>query len=188
MKKYLLLPLALLLAPVGATAQQAPGAYGFSAEVFFGAGDAGPRRFGRLFASRAGFRITRTIAGAGFDLVIIDFAADRMYRVDSTNRTYSEHPANRFVRMVLPCDGYRSGEKLEVETQDGREVEKWHCQGSFDPAGNPRDDGTFWHDPVLRSWTRILFDNGELVELRGIEPGPQDAALFDIPAGYEKRE
>ena len=187
MKRFLV-ALAVLLAPTGAPAQEAPGAYGFSAEVFFGAGDAEPRRFGRIFASRAGFRIARTTGGEGFDIVIVDFAADRMYRIDSAEKTYSEHPANRFVRMVLPCDGYRTGVKLDAETLDGRAVEKWHCEGSFDPAGNPRDDGTFWHDPALRSWTRILFDNGELVELRDIDPGPQDAALFDIPSGYERRQ
>ena len=186
--KRLIALLAALLAPVAAPAQEAPGDYGFSAEVFFAAGDAEPRRFGRIFASRAGFRIERIAEDAGFDIVIVDFAAGRMYRVHSAKRTYSEHPANRFVRMVLPCDGYRTGVKLGTETHIGRPVEKWHCEGAIDPAGNPRDDGTFWHDAALRSWTRILFDNGQRVDLRGIIPGPQEAALFEIPSGYEKRE
>lgn len=86
-----------------------------------------------------------------------------------------------------PCSGFEGAKKLGSESFDGRDTEKWRCTGPTNtPQGQTPSDATVWYDKSLKFEVRVEEDNGNRFEIRNINTGRQDAALFEIPNGYSK--
>ena len=88
------------------------------------------------------------------------------------------------LRQEMPNGQSMEQTMLGEETLSGRKVEKWEmtmAQGNQAPQRSYR-----WFDPQLNMAVREEFPGGYAREMRNIKIGPQDASLFQVPAGYKK--
>lgn len=68
--------------------------------------------------------------------------------------------------------------KLGVETVNGYVCDKWQFTG--------KDSQTVWIAQQLHFPIKTQSEDGGTVEFTNIKTGPQDASLFQVPAGYQK--
>jgi hypothetical protein len=73
----------------------------------------------------------------------------------------------------------KSCRKSGNETLDGRSALKYEITSTDDAVSH------VWVDPKLHTMLKHQSPTGD-VELRNIKEGSQPAALFEIPAGYQK--
>lgn len=72
-------------------------------------------------------------------------------------------------------------QSLGTESVDGRPAHKW----AFITSGEHADTGIVWIDDGLHIVSRSMDPDGQM-EMRNVQEGPQPAALFAAPAGYQK--
>lgn len=131
--------------------------------------------------------------GGGKMSMIIDGAKKTSYTLMHDQQMYMEFSANsaRPMRQNMPprIEDYRSDpcssrefascKKVGTETVNGRACDKWEA---VEKSG---DKFTFWIDQKLhfpiKSQTKDT-----TTEFTNIKEGPQDAALFTVPATYKK--
>ncbi|MCP3869663.1 MAG: DUF4412 domain-containing protein [Gammaproteobacteria bacterium] len=82
-----------------------------------------------------------------------------------------------------------NGESIELsvvgpDTLGGRTVEKWKV--AVEKPGKPVQYSYRWYDAELNLDIREELAGGYVRELRNIKLGPQDARLFELPAGYTR--
>ena len=78
-----------------------------------------------------------------------------------------------------PCKGFAHSQRLGSETISGRRTVKWECRHpSFGKV-------TQWFDPGINTVIRDRTAKGKIQELRGIEVGDQDPALFRFEPSEE---
>jgi hypothetical protein len=75
------------------------------------------------------------------------------------------------------CSGFATKTMTGTKTVSGRKTEVWSCRGAADGP-----DQMVWWDPELKAEIRKS-RGGLVVELRNIEIGQPDPALFELPAG-----
>jgi hypothetical protein len=75
------------------------------------------------------------------------------------------------------CSGFATKTMTGTKTVSGRKTEVWSCKGAADGP-----DQMVWWDPELKAEIRKS-RGGLVVELRNIEIGQPDPALFELPAG-----
>src|SRR5580658_9837886 len=74
-------------------------------------------------------------------------------------------------------------EKIDSESLDGVATDKYKLTLSDGKA--PGGVGILWIDAPKQSPIKFASEDGALtVEWKSFQPGPQDAALFEPPAGY----
>ena len=71
-----------------------------------------------------------------------------------------------------PCKGFSDAQRLGPATINGRDTVKWKC--SHPAFGKV----TQWFDPAINTVIRDRTGRGEVQELRNIQVGDQDPALF----------
>jgi hypothetical protein len=87
------------------------------------------------------------------------------------------------VRQEMP-NGQRSELKLlGTEELSGRKVEKWEVDMY---QGGNRQRSFRWYDPALNLVVREVMPGGYVREMRNIQVGSQDPALFQVPPGFKK--
>ncbi len=96
-------------------------------------------------------------------------------------------PARKLaIRRVMP-DGQVAQMRREGDAvHDKRKVEKWVLV--VKTAGGEQQKATMLYDPELDMMVLERHANGFTREIKNIQTGPQDAALFKIPQGYQKTE
>ena len=70
--------------------------------------------------------------------------------------------------------------QVGTETVNGRSCEKWEFTNKKTNA-----KGTMWIDQKLHFPIKAVDDGGTVTEFTNIKEGPQDPALFKVPAGYK---
>ena len=73
---------------------------------------------------------------------------------------------------------------LGPETLHGRKTERWEV--SVKQKEGEAMLSTQWYDPELRIAIREMLPGGYYRELKNIHIAPQDARLFEVPAGYRQ--
>jgi outer membrane lipoprotein-sorting protein len=68
--------------------------------------------------------------------------------------------------------------KVGTETVDGHPCDKWEFTG--------KDAQTVWIAQDLHFPIKTQHADGSTIEFTNIKPGPQDASVFQVPAGYQK--
>ena len=135
--------------------------------------------------------------GGGTGVVISDPAHGMVLMLNAERRIYVEMPAMAKMTAVLmptnlddPCADWKrlSGddanaawtcEKLGTETVNGRSAVK------FAGASAKGERGMVWLDPRLKFVVKTQGAEASM-ELKNIKEGPQQASLFQVPAGYTK--
>ena len=80
-----------------------------------------------------------------------------------------------------PCTGHEGAtcKKVGTESIDGRSCDKWEMT---EKGGKVE---TFWMDQKLHFPIKLI--SGDVTAVyTNIKEGPQDASLFNIPAGFKK--
>lgn len=127
---------------------------------------------------------------------ITDITAKKNYMLMHDGRMYMEHdldqpypigrgPRTPVVREFDPANpcANRSDmtcKKVGSETVNGRDCDKWE----FSKGGKLEE--TNWIDKKLHVPVKSLHSDGTSWGLQNIKEGVQPAALFEIPAGYQK--
>lgn len=97
---------------------------------------------------------------------------------DSTRR--------RALRQEFP-DGSKMVMSFQsMQDLNGRRTEYWTTQSTT--PGQPAASGDWWFDPQLRVVVRETLPTGETRRLENIVVGAVDAAAFQVPQGWQKRE
>ena len=157
---------------------------------------AGDPLAGKLYVDPPGLRIEQTIADEP-TILLFDTQRGFMVWLDPMEKSYVEmemEEADRdwsawlFLTEENPCGAADYEEvkasKLGRETLIGRKVDKWRCEF----ADSDDDDlvWTVWSDPSLPVPLRIEDNTGFVFEVVRFEAASQPAALFQVPAGYQK--
>src|SRR5262245_43032933 len=90
--------------------------------------------------------------------------------------------AKESARMLNPADaeGNWTCRRVGPETVNGRSTVKFE-------GVTPKGEHHFgWIDPKLRFLVKSEGANGTGMELQNIKEGPQQASLFEVPAGFQK--
>lgn len=159
---------------------------GFSGELWIGGGGSPLQRAGPIYLDETGLRIERSLLGGPLVVSLVTWDSIVAYNLRPDLGVYWTGPNESGASFGDgPCTGYESGEKLGLETVNGRNTEKWRCTGQLRaPSGVPTDS-TRWFDRELNVWVRQVEDRGAIQEIRNIETGRQDPSLFEVPAGFE---
>jgi hypothetical protein len=177
---------------VGSTLSAAADIYngpGFSGSLWVAEGGGQVQEMGTVHAGDAGFLLNMEIQGQSVS-TLMKWDSDIVWSVIHGQRMYMEIPSETSgwePYEARACSGYAEGEKLGDESLNGRATERWRCTGQTAvPQGEEPVDAVVWYDPELEMGIRSVEDNGNIFEVRDIAVGPQDAALFELPAGYQK--
>lgn len=150
----------------------------FSAEAWFGTDGAMEFRY-RLFVGERGYRLESLKPVEGPDVVIAQFATAQFVYVDKDTGAVNFLPMGeddwgRF--HGIACADFEYRKRLGDGEVQGRAAEIWQCIG----GRRQQPDMKIWWDPALRYQIRSD-EQGYITELRGIEPGEPDPALFATP-------
>lgn len=174
--------------PMSAVADEYKGP-GFSGDAFVSNGSQEPQMIGSVHVGADGFRMNIEDQGRRMASVV-RWKENTMYSLFLDQKAYMQMPAAQAGMEEYenrPCVGYQNGEKLGLDTVDGRKVEKWRCTGELTPAqGRPPGDATTWYDSELEFEIRIMRDSGETFEVRNVTVGPQDSTLFRVPENFRE--
>lgn len=141
---------------------------------------------GKYYAGPEGIRIEGVIDGEP-GITIVSFARNVIWTVDEAEEMYIEIPFEpaKAGDYSSPCaDMKLNGELLSAkrvgrETVNGRQAEKWQCEGA-------EGVDTVWFDDRLKTEVRSQDRDGETFELRNINEGRVPSGLFQPPAGYTR--
>jgi hypothetical protein len=95
-------------------------------------------------------------------------------------------PRRRALRQDFPEGGSMVMAFKAMQTLNGRSAEHWTI--NLTRPGQKTLTGDWWFDPDLRVVVRETLPSGETRRLENIVVGPVDPALFQVPAGWAKRE
>jgi hypothetical protein len=81
-----------------------------------------------------------------------------------------------------PCAGLdgTTCQKVGTETVNGYPCDKWQLTG--------KENSTVWISQQYHFPIKSVNADGSSVEFSNIKTGPQDASLFQVPAGYQKMD
>ena len=192
----------LFLAVSYAFAFQAP--QPFSADMSTTSATGNLNMAGKVYFSLPRMRIDMTDSGRGPAAgpmggkvsMIVDSNAKMMYMLMTEQHMYMEFSTEQTSQMTQrmpkyqdmfhgndPCAG-REGttcKKLGTETVNGRTCDKWEIT---EKSGKTE---TFWIDQKLHFPIKTVV--GDITtNYTNIKEGPQDAALFKVPDGYQKMD
>lgn len=87
---------------------------------------------------------------------------------------------------VMAQQGASGCKRIGSESVNGRSTDKWemHLKLGIIQLGT----GTVWVDSQLRTSIKWQLSGGDSGELQNIQPGPQPASLFVLPADYRKQD
>jgi len=189
---------ALLLAGYSALAQ-VPQITPFSADMQVSTMQAGPAArdmSGKLYVSQQAMRMDMSGEGPRQAIIINTFATKTVDILMPQQQMYMEHKAgdNPLHRGPNPSDVHPYDPKnpcasdpsttcknLGTETVNGRSCDHWQITHK---DGNVSD---VWIDNKLHFPIKTVSE-GTTWQLTNIKEGPQDASLFQIPAGYHKMD
>lgn len=153
---------------------------------------------GKMFVSQEAMRTEMQGGPRGSTVVLVNFPTQTTDVLLPDQKMYMEHKAGemagrmgsrnpvanlRPVNPDDPCAG-REGmtcKKIGTETVNGRTCDHWEFTDSKGTVSNAWVDQTL-HFPIK------TVSQGSTVELTDIQEGPQEASLFQIPAGYTKMD
>lgn len=165
------------------------GGPGFSGSLWVAEGGRQVQEMGTVHAGEAGFLLNMEIQGQSIS-TLMKWDSEIIWSLIHGQRMYMEIPPEASGWQpyeARACSGYSDGEKLGDESLNGRATEKWRCTGQTAvPQGEQPVDAIVWYDPELEMGIKSVEDDGNVFEVRDIAVGAQDAALFEIPAGYQK--
>ncbi|MCK4867729.1 MAG: hypothetical protein KAT39_06750 [Alphaproteobacteria bacterium] len=165
------------------------GGPGFSGTAWFSEGGAKLEQMGTIHVGDEGFLMNMesqgqkvsSLAKWDSDVIVTLIHDQKMYMEIPPEQSGWEEYESR------ACMGYENGEKLGLETINGRGAEKWHCTGqTMVPEGETAVDAAVWYDPELKFAIKSVEDNGNIFEIRDVQIGAQDASMFKVPPGYQK--
>lgn len=126
-----------------------------------------------------------TIADPGRKVVDTIMVDRHMYMEMSTDSPMAQQKLAQFKNYdpAKPCanDPDLSCEKLGPGTADGRACDKWKI--THLKTGRV---ATEWIDRKTGMRLRVESNDGSVWELLNFKEGPQEASLFEVPAGYQK--
>jgi hypothetical protein len=130
---------------------------------------------------------------------ITDLEAKKGYMVMNQQHMYMEHdlgqmaggPMGRMPQIDPikdpnhPCDpDHFTCNKVGSEMVNGRMTDKWEYKAKDE--GNEVENQTVWVDQKMHFPIRTITGDGTEMNMTNIKEGPQDASLFQPPAGYQK--
>lgn len=162
---------------------------GFSGSLWVAEGGGQVQEMGTVHAGEAGFLLNMQVQGQSIS-TLMKWDSGIVWSLIHGQRMYMEIPPEQSgwePYEARACSGYAEGEKLGDEYLNGRATEKWRCTGQTAvPQGEQPVDAVVWYDPELEMGIKSVEDDGNIFEVRDIAVGAQDAALFELPAGYQK--
>jgi hypothetical protein len=149
----------------------------------------------RLYVTRDKVRIETPEAAAGFFLV--DAQSTKALFVRPAQHVYMEaRRSTRLTQLFLPADPNNPCERWQTAAKNAAAPgtdNDWRCERVS--AGNtvgyivgstPENSTQRWIDPELSFPVKVRTAEGMTLELQHIKKEPQPAALFVVPAGYQK--
>ena len=97
---------------------------------------------------------------------------------DSTRR--------RALRQEFPDGSVMAMSFQAMEDLNGRMTEHWSIK--ITTGSQPANTGSWWFDPELRVVVREDLPGGEVRRLEDITVGPVDAAVFQVPEGWQEQD
>ncbi len=162
---------------------------GFAGSAWFSEDGGKVEKLGSVHVGDAGFLMNMNSQGQTVSS-LIKWDSETIWSLMHDQKMYMEIPPDQSgwePYEARACVGYKNGEKQGSETINGRATEKWRCT---DPTMTVQDeqpsDSTVWYDPELQFEVKTVDDNGNVFEIRDFEIGPQEASMFEVPAGYQK--
>ncbi len=161
---------------------------------------------GKVYVAMPKMRVDTNSAGTptghaagpfgGNVIMIIDATAKMSYMLMPKQHMYMEFHADqnkalapnmpKFQDMISgqPCAGRAemTCKKLGTETVNGRSCEKWEMTDKNSKTT------TMWLDQKLHFPIKTVTAEGMTSEYSNVKEGTQDAALFQVPAGYQKMD
>jgi hypothetical protein len=163
----------------------------YSAKQFFK--DPGGREgTHNIFVSHGNMRMeTRSPMGKGSMVVIFRKDKGVTWTLFPENKFYMENKLDqaRLQKTLgkIPMDTTK--EDLGTETVNGFKCRKMRVETATNIMGQEiKSTSTVWTSDRLDLPLRSQGKDGGIMELRDIKPGSQPPDLFEIPAGYTKRE
>jgi hypothetical protein len=186
----LMLAAAPLAAPLAAQALPQP----FSADVQMKGKNRNENVSGKMYFGVTKWRMDMSTQGHQMSM-IVDMPSKVAYMVMPEQRMYMEMrmdqeapgaPRTRDLRPVDPNNPCADQEdytcqKAGSEVVNGRSTDKWVFTDR-----KQRESHTVWVDQKLRFPIRSVHHDGATMDLTNIQEGAQAAALFQVPAGFQK--
>jgi hypothetical protein len=147
------------------------------------------RHQGKIYASGEKMRMEGMMRESGADLVMI-FRGDlkKSFMLNPAKKTYFERPAdpNEMPGDVMQMVKNRSEKELGREKVGGYECTKKQIDSEVEIMGMTRKTRSIvWQSPQFDMPLRTRGESGETTEMRNVREGKPDAALFEVPAGYQ---
>lgn len=103
----------------------------------------------------------------------------RVYLLYPADRVYEEKPLDQLdLQLASTMDAGGTGTLLGTETVDGQMCEKYEMSSKGGPV-------YVWTTEGQGLPVKLMPEDGSaVVRFRNVRPGPQPAALFELPAGY----
>jgi hypothetical protein len=169
-------------AGAAAPAGSAPaGKFGpFSADVLVTDGSEHSRA--KIFAAQAAVRTEGEDAGQK-SVMILRFDRKVLWRLTPQSRTYTETGLDAGSGPPLMMGGGPGCVRAGEERVGSYTCVKEECRVSSEKGEQP---STQWAAKELGGLVVKFACGKNVIEYQNVKPGPQDAALFEIPAGYRK--
>jgi hypothetical protein len=138
----------------------------------------------RIFVAGNAFRAESQARGRP-SVTIIRSDRNAMWVIDPQARTYTETALSVASGALFQPGSIPSGCTVVSDEQIGA----YHCQKQVChiSAGGKDYVETRWAAKELGGLVIRYSDGVETLEIQNLKPGPQDPALFEIPAGYQRR-
>jgi len=126
--------------------------------------------------------------------MLFDLKAKKSYMLMVAQHMYMEHnideqPKGNMAGPSVPsfkpeCDpDHFTCKSVGTEMVNGRLCDKWVYTAK--DAGNEAANQTTWVDMKIRVPVRVIHGDGSQMDFTNIKEGPQEASLFELPAGYQ---
>lgn len=80
-----------------------------------------------------------------------------------------------------PCRGFEYSQQLEMDTVDGKSVEKWTCM-----LARTERTTVQWYDPAMKMIIAEENDSSGKTIVKDIQSWTIDKTFYDLPAGYKQ--
>ena len=169
----------------------------FSADMTMKMAKKGQNATGKYYFGNQKMRMDMSMDGHDVSN-ITDLQAKKGYMVMRQQHMYMEHDLNQMAGPMghmprfdapkdpnHPCDpDHFTCNKVGSEMMNGRMTDKWEYKAKDE--GNEAANQTVWVDQKIHFPIRTITGDGTQMDLTNIKEGPQDASLFQPPAGYQK--
>jgi hypothetical protein len=155
---------------------------------------------GRIHVSNGKMRLETPEVRSGF--FVIDGSANTAYFVKPAQRIFMDARQSSVLAQIFvpvdpadPCARWQAMAKLSGAADNGGE---WRCQQTGKDTIDGRETTTYravspqqrsylaWIDQTLKIPLRIETNYGSTFWLKDISEAPQPAALFEVPANFQK--